>query len=297
MVDAPSASRPAAEISAPSRERDLAAVAAHEHARRTARRRASRARPGASAARRRWPTGRSRSRWTRAPRRAAGCRMNEPNMPKPTSSVARLVISTGGRASSSTSASGCGGALLAARPSRPGSTTPAPIITSVRGLRPAPVVGAGRSPAAGREADGEHDGAADVDAARRADRRLGDEQLREHGGQRGHAARRARRSSGRRRGRRARRRGSGRAPPPMPNVAEIRPMLEDTCSRGNSSRMMREAEREDAAADALQDAAGDEHLERLAQRGDHRAGGEHAQRRSPAAGACRTCRRGGRRSG
>ena len=28
------------------------------------------------------------------------------------------------------------------------------------------------------------------------------------------------------------------APPPMPNVAEIRPMLEPTFSRGNSSRMI-----------------------------------------------------------
>ena len=60
---------------------------------------------------------------------------------------------------------------------------------------------------------------------------------------------------------------------------EIRPMLAATRSRGNSSRMIAEAEREDAAADALQDAAGDDDLERVAERGDDRAGGEDSRAR------------------
>ena len=57
-----------------------------------------------------------------------------------------------------------------------------------------------------------------------------------------------------------------------------------------------EAEREDAAADALHDAAGNDDPERRPERRDDRARGERAAARSRAAGACRTCRRAVRRA-
>ena len=64
---------------------------------------------------------------------SCGIRMKEPNMPKPTSSVAMFVISTGGRPSSRTSASGCTVRFCSAtQPAR--ITAPAPISTSVRAL-------------------------------------------------------------------------------------------------------------------------------------------------------------------
>ncbi len=54
-------------------------------------------------------------------------------MPKPTSSVAMLVISTGGRASSATSASGCA-VRFWSRTQAARITAPAPIISSTRAL-------------------------------------------------------------------------------------------------------------------------------------------------------------------
>ena len=68
------------------------------------------------------------------------------------------------------------------------------------------------------------------------------------------------------------------APPPMPNVAEIRPMLLGDLLARELVADDPEAEREDAAAGALQDAAEHDDLEAGAERGDDGAGGEQPER-------------------
>ena len=73
------------------------------------------------------------------------------------------------------------------------------------------------------------------------------------------------------------------APPPMPNVAEIRPMLLGDPLARELVADDPEAEREDAAAGALQDAAEDDDLEAGAERGDDGAGGEQPERDDEAA--------------
>ena len=215
-------------------------------------------------------------------------------MPKPTSSVAMFVISTGGRASSSTSASGCSVRFCSCtQPAR--ITTPAPISAERAGAPPAPRVGAGDRQQRQHEADREHERAADVDPARLAVRRLGDQHLREHGGDGGHRG----------------------AEPEDPVVggavdqhaaddqaraaADAEGGRDQADARGDLlARELvaddREAEREDAAAGALEHPARDQHLERVRQRRDDRARARTRRARSRAGGACRTCRRGGRRS-
>ena len=144
-------------------------------------------------------------------------------------------------------------------------------------VAPAPLVGLGDRQQRRGQPEAEHDRAADVDAAGRADGRLGHEQLDED--------RRERRAD--------------RAEPEDPVVggvvgdeaAEDQAGAAADAERGGDQADARadllarelvaddpEAEREDAAAGALQDAAGDDDLEAGAERGDDRAGHEDAER-------------------
>ena len=197
-------------------------------------------------------------------------------MPKPTSSVARFVISTGGFMSVSMSTSGSSVRRWSDDPA--GEDDDAEREQAERApVEPAPLVGARDREQRRREADGEHERAADVDAAGGADGRLGDEEL------------------GRDRGEH----GGDRAEPEDPvirgvvgdDAAEDQPgAAADAEGRGDQADAARdllarelvaddpEAEREDAAAGALQDAAEDDDLEAGAERGDDRAGGEQRER-------------------
>ena len=144
-------------------------------------------------------------------------------------------------------------------------------------VAPAPLVGLGDRQQRRGQAEAEHDRAAHVDAAGRADRRLRHEQLDED--------RRERRAD--------------RAEPEDPVVggvvgdeaAEDQAGAAADAERGGDQADARadllarelvaddpEAEREDAAAGALQDAAGDHDLEAGAERGEDRAGHEDAER-------------------
>ena len=191
-----------------------------------------------------------------------GIRMNEPNMPKPTSSVAMFGDQhrrTGERVRCRPAARRGGARRRRSRPARRARRDQ----PERAGRRPAPVVRAARSRSAAPRPTASDRRRRGVDAPRRADRRLGHEADRRRRSPRRPSPRRARRSSGSSRwstsrppsGRPDRRRR-------CPRRAEIRPMPVGTRSRGNSSRMIAEAEREDAAADALQHAAGDHQAER-----------------------------------
>ena len=253
------------------------------------------ARPGASAGRRRSRPGRSRSPSTPAPRRAAGSRMKEPNIPKPTSSVATFVISTGGRASSLDVGDRLRRCAARAGPSRRGSrrrrraaracaVRPSPsrsarAIASSGSVRPTVSTTAPRTSTRPGVRSGDSGistcvSTAAIDGHRGADPEdpvvggVVDEHAADH------------QARGRRRCRRWPR--SGRCSSDDPLAREL--VADD-----------REAEREDAAAGALQDAAGDDEPERVPQRGDDRAGARTRRARSRASGACRTCRRAGRR--
>ena len=67
------------------------------------------------------------------------------------------------------------------------------------------------------------------------------------------------------------------SPPPMPNTDDMTPIATPTRSGGNSSRMIPNAKREHRRARALQHAAGDEPLERIAQGRGQRAEPEDGQ--------------------
>ena len=173
--------------------------------------------------------------------------------------------------SASGSAVRCCSATQTARTTRPAANRP-----SVAG-RPSPIVGRAIARSGSGQADREHDGAADVDAPGRAVRAT-----------RGSSSSRDRCDGG----------ADGAepedpvvagvvdddaaedqaGPPPMPNVAEIRPMLERDALARELVADDAEAEREDAAARALHDAAGDDDLEACAERRDDGAGGEDHER-------------------
>ena len=224
-----------------------------------------------------------------------GIRMNEPNMPKPTSTVARLVISTGGRASVRMSASGC--AVRRSRPTQTARTTrPTAIRPIVRAAAPAPRRGRGRSPSSGSdEADGEQP-APRSRRARARGRRLGHADLdRDRGGDRHdgadpedpvvgglvdeHAADHEARC--RRRCRRS----------PRSSRCRRRPVARELVADDA------EAEREDAAAEALEHAAGDDQPSVADTRRRRPSPRRSSRARSRASGACRTCRPGARTSG
>ena len=135
-----------------------------------------------------------------------------------------------------------------------------------RGSRPAPDVGLARSR---RAAETRPTASSDARRGRRRGpgertRRLGDEQLGRDRRRPPPRRRRARRSSGRRRGRRAARRSTRPEAAADAGIAEIRPMLAAHALARELVADDPEAQREDAAADALQHAAGDDDAERVA---------------------------------
>ena len=197
-------------------------------------------------------------------------------MPKPTSSVAMLVISTGGSSERRDVGERLLGAALERDPDARGSTRPAAISPSVRGAPQPQSLAREIATSGSDEADAEH--------ARRRARRPG------------RACGRATR--GRRAGRRRRRATPiDRAEPEDPVVGGVvdQQAADDEARAAADAERRRdqadaradalarelvaddpEAQREDAAADALQHAAGDDDLERVAERRHDRAGARTA---------------------
>ena len=218
-------------------------------------------------------------------------------MPKPTSSVAMFVISTGGFDERRDVGERLRGAALDRDPDREHGEAGDDQPERARAA-PAPRRSRARCAISGSTRP---DARA---AARRARRRgpgvrigrLGHPEARSRRRRAPRRSRRARRSSGRRGGRRSGRRAISPAPPPMPKIAEIRPMLPATRSRGNSSRMIPKQSGKMPPPKPCRTRPATTTLERVAERGEHRAGAEDERARARASGACRTCRRAARRS-
>ena len=225
---------------------------------------------------------------------SCGTRTNVLIIAEPTSRVEMLVVRTGRRASVFMLISGS--RVRRSKKTKPTRTrTPAASSASVAARAPAPVAAARDANQQGGEAGGQDARAREVDAPRRAHRRLGDEQVRrdrrQHAHDRAepedpvvaravgeHAAERQA-DAGADRGDRAEQRDAGRHALGGELVADDP-----------------ERQREHAAAEALQAAADDHQAERARERARRPSRRRTAPARSPAAAPCRTCRRGGRRS-
>ena len=107
---------------------------------------------------------------------------------------------------------------------------------------------------------------------------------------------RTRRSSGRTRWSTIRPLSTSPAPPPIPKVAEIRPMPVATRSRGNSSRMIPKASGNTAPAAPCTARPATSSARLLRQRRDQRPDARTGRARPRACAPCRTCRRAGRGS-
>ena len=222
--------------------------------------------------------------------------MNEPNMPKPTSIAVRFVVATPRSRIIEMSTSGCAWRALVTGPERTRTSAASANRPRTSGRAPAPRVRLADADQQRGQRPGEQRGAAPVDLRRALHRRLRDP---EEGGDDRHSV-------------------TTRPRPEDPLVGEVvddhaaeheagaaadaeRRADQPDAGRDPLGRELvaddPEREREDRGADALDRAAGDQHLDRVRQRADQRAEGEQRRARRPASAPCRTCRRGGRGSG